>query len=337
MNSNLINRFLYFFAFVGTIIGWPSLSLIGLRLSFENLKNNYFYLFLFFLGFCLCTVLGDMDLLRAIPWLLILFLLFLPFVRADVDLYKLKSQEKFVYLYIILIVIIGLVLIFKDGHLIIGLDKNIFTIPLLVIYLVIYRIKKHNFIIIALMLMGSFATGSLNFFLSIILLIVGGQFFKKPASMFTLVLSSFAAFSVSTIAVLYSAMKFDFYNPESIFAVASVIERGIAYFNAIDFIANNDLFFNGGFVDYADSVVTRVHNDYIQILIRNGFIFFTLFYVFTLVSFSRLNLTASDVFVIIFFSSNLGLIGWLSGLFFFVFYLIALNVVSSIADLKIIK
>jgi O-antigen ligase len=97
----------------------------------------------------------------------------------------------------------------------------------------------------------------------------------------------------------------------------SNMERSTALQNAIEFIIDNPLVlvYGNGWDHYSSLVITRVHNDFFQLLIKWG-IFGLILFIFLLARvFYKLAVPISAIFSLSLFSSLLGGIAWLGGLY----------------------
>ncbi len=107
----------------------------------------------------------------------------------------------------------------------------------------------------------------------------------------------------------------------------SNLERFFALRNAFNYLIDYPLIlsFGGGWNDYISSVTTRVHNDFFQITIKYGI--FGLFLFINSISnvFTKLYIPVAAIFALSFFSSLLGGVGWLTGLYWLFALIILFN------------
>jgi hypothetical protein len=330
--KNFFNNILFFLV----LSGYPFVAILKYRPE-KKFSKSIFVLYAGALTlFLIALAEGRMDAKSFFAWCALLLIPSLPLSRYKLNTrYNLTGLDSKVVLFLAAIILVCV--FFRNDHLIIGIDKNIFTVALVAPFLILIRLGNFGIFGGALLLASALATGSTNFVIFSLTLLIGRYFFKPEASVAALISGTSIAFVLSSAVVTYSAINFDFHVPMSLLEVPSVIQRGWAFREAVGFIESNNLIFNGSYASYRDSVDTVVHNDYVQVLIRYGFLYLSAFIILTSWGFKRLGLSCSETFAVVFFSSNLGLIGWLGGAFFFLHFIIAFEFILPRQDKRVLN
>ena len=212
----------------------------------------------------------------------------------------------------ILLIIIILVSYYKDGHLIFGIDKNTFCIPVVFLLIYITNYRRLDWIEVVLLVYLSMIINSTNFQIYVILCVISQEIKLKQRG------GQVAAFLMAQILsisyVLIAAVYYDFNNPTSWLFPASIIERGVALQTYAYFIADHGLpLWSGNFEHYSLIASTYVHHDLLKLVLQHGLIYTIIVTILQLYFMKKMYLKFSNVFAIYLFSGLLGGMGWFGG------------------------
>lgn len=98
---------------------------------------------------------------------------------------------------------------------------------------------------------------------------------------------------------------------------ASNLERADALLNAITYLQENlkTALIGGGWENYSDTFNTRVHNDFIQLIIKHGIFYLIIFIIGINRLLSIIKIPVAVTLSLVIYSSLLGGIGWFGGIF----------------------
>jgi len=221
----------------------------------------------------------------------------------------------------VLLITLILVSLNNDGHLIFGIDKNIFCVPLvfLIIYITNYRRLDLKEIILLVYL--SIIINSINFLVYVFLCIISQKINLKQRG--GQVIAFVVAQILSISYVLIAAEYYDFNNPTSWLFPASIIERGLSLQTYAYFIVDHGVpLSSGNFEHYSTLASTYVHNDLLKLVVQHGLIYTSIVMVVQLNFIKKMNLKFSNVFAIYLFSGLLGGMGWFGGHIIVLFFML---------------
>jgi hypothetical protein len=220
------------------------------------------------------------------------------------------------------------ILFFNETFRILGIDKNIFMIPFVSIF-IIYAINIcYASLLLVLLVLVSQSRLPIYIF---ILTFLANYFFKgiRNNSLNNFLAITLGISIFSGILSLIGFFENQISTSRGIFDIIdqSNLERLFALKNAINYLIDYPLIlsFGGGWCDYISFVTTRVHNDFFQITIKYGI--FGLFLFINSISniFTKLYIPFAAIFALSFFSSLLGGVGWLTGLYWLLAIIILFN------------
>lgn len=284
--------------------------------GFMKLKWRPIIIFFALSGCIITIILGELK--TAFFWSLF-------FLTAQYNINRIRRLQSTIITpqisYIIITISILLVIFMKNGHLIIGIDKNIFTVvyAFLLLYITYYR--KVTIIEMLLYLLFAFFVASTNM-LFYILIIFSLQTMKIKIKSAPLT----ALFTANILALGYVWIAGSFYDlndPHFFLFPASVIERGLAFLTYIQHLVENGVpFLRGNFNDYSQFAITYVHNDLLKLVVQHGLLYAVMITALQIHYIRQLQISFESVFAIYLFSGMLGGMGWFGGhmiMLFFIF------------------
>ena len=237
--------------------------------------------------------------------------------------YQVKIFKALSFIYIAICV-----LFFNESLFISGIDKNIFMVPFVPLF--IYYAINPSYFSILIFILGFLSNSRLIIYIFVIAMIV--NFFTKnlKVEFFRAILAILLGIFIPTIIlIIFGYISEDISGSRGILEIfdASNMERSIALQDALIYLIDNPWrFFQGGaWNEYSSEIVTRVHNDFLQITIKHGILGLILFIVLLARIFTKLTMPISAIFSLSVFSSLLGGIAWLVGLFWLFAYIILFN------------
>lgn len=309
-------KYILKFALANIFILFPRvLFLLGLlRKFYPRIQKSSLLILLLF---SVCFVLSR-DSSIVLPWLL----LTLTNETKGMIYVEERRINRFLVDTTYLLILIASIFL-RSNHLVLGIDKNILTIPL--VLLILTHKSRHglNTRSILLILGLSISIGSTNFLVFVMILILESVYHKvrklKPKRnirFFSLTVIYLLINLIALSYVLIGGLVFDI-NAPSIFFPGSIIERGLAVIETYDYLEINSItFFSGQFSKYIISVNPQIHNDFIKSLIQNGLVYwiaqnFVLLKFIQAYRFSRLEIVS-----LFLYNGILGILGWGYGTFY---------------------
>ena len=289
-------------------------GLIQRKFSLRKIsKSTLILISLFILSISL-----SMDWRIIAPWLLILLSNEL---IINYSPKKIRINTKILNIFYIVLILVSIY--GRTEHLILGIDKNIFTIPLIPL-IFFHKRNGFSFLTIFVLILLSYFIQSTNFTLVVSLSIIHFIFIKKIKRNESLselgTLHLYFIFILSNIVAIgyavYGALNFDFNNPSLIFP-SSIIHRGLLILETFDIILSHKLAVFSGFYDtYLNLTETQVHNDAIKTYIQHGLILWIIQNHLALKFLNKFGYKTVDIFLIYLYNGILGLMGWGYGTFF---------------------